>query len=143
MTFAGTNSLAIILAAVASFLFGGFWYGVFSKAWMEAVGLKLEDLKPATGSAVFAPYAIAFMAQLVMAGVLAGVIGHLGAGHVTLKNGVISAVLVWLGFVVTTISVNHTFQMQKRTLTFIDSGHWLGVLLIQGAVIGWLGVANP
>jgi hypothetical protein len=142
MSFAGTNSLAIILGAVASFLFGGVWYGIFSKSWMEAAGLKLEDLKPADGAAAFAPYAIAFVAQLVMATVLAGVIGHLGQGQVTLKNGIISAFLIWLGFVATTITVNHTFQMQPRALTLIDAGHWLGVLLIQGALIGWMGVSS-
>jgi hypothetical protein len=142
MSFGGVNSLAIILAAVTSFLFGGVWYGVFSKNWMDAAGLKLEDLKPASGAAAFAPYAIAFIAQLVMAVVLAGVIGHLGQGQVTLKNGIITGFLIWLGFVATTIAVNHTFQMQRRTLTLIDTGHWLGVLLIQGTLIGWMGVAN-
>jgi hypothetical protein len=32
--------------------------------------------------------------------------------------------------------------MQRRVLTLIDAGHWLGVLLIQGALIGWMGVSN-
>ncbi len=32
MTFAGLNYLAVVLAAAASFIFGGLWYGVFSKA---------------------------------------------------------------------------------------------------------------
>jgi len=27
----------------------------------------------------------------------------------------------------------------KPALTLLDGGHWLGVLLLQGAVIGWLG----
>ncbi len=31
--------------------------------------------------------------------------------------------------------VNHAFLGTKRTLT-IDGGHWLAVLLIQGAIIG-------
>jgi hypothetical protein len=47
---------------------------------------------------------------------------------------------VWLGFVATTLVVNNTFQGAKRSLTYIDSGHWLGVLLLQGAIIGLLGV---
>ncbi|MBM3524115.1 MAG: DUF1761 domain-containing protein, partial [Alphaproteobacteria bacterium] len=36
--------------------------------------------------------------------------------------------------------VNHGFQGVKRALTVIDGGHWLGVLLIQGVIIGWMGV---
>ena len=75
-----------------------------------------------------------------MAFVLAGVIGHLGQGNVTLWNGIVSGAFVWLGFVITTLATNHGFQGQKLTLTAIDGGHWLGVLAIQGAVIGLMGV---
>jgi hypothetical protein len=140
MSFAGVNYLAVVLAAVASFLFGGVWYGIFSKQWMAAANMNFDDIKQVKGGASIVPYAIAFIAQLIMATVLAGVIGHLGQGQVTLKNGVISAALIWLGFVVTSLAVNHAFQMQKKALTVIDGGHWLGVLLVQGAIIGWLGV---
>ena len=75
-----------------------------------------------------------------MAWVLAGLIGHLGAGQVTVRTGIISGVFCWLGFVVTTLAVNHAYQGARRALTLIDAGHWLGVLLIQGAVIGLMGV---
>ena len=34
----------------------------------------------------------------------------------------------------------HAFQGARPSLTFIDGGHWLGVLLIQGAILGWWGV---
>lgn len=139
MSFAGYNHLAIILAAVASFLFGGVWYGALSKRWMDAANITPEDIT-ANGATIL-PYVITFVAQLIMAWVLAGVIGHLGSGQVTLKNGIISGAFIWLGFVVTTLAVNHAFQMQKRALTLIDGAHWLGVLLLQGAIIGWFGVA--
>ncbi len=137
MSFAGYSPLAIILATVASFVFGGVWYGLLSKQWMEAANIKPEAIS--AGGNTIAPYIITFAAQLIMAGVLAGVIGHLGAGQVTLRNGIISGAIIWLGFVATSLAVNHTFQMQKRTLTLIDGAHWLGVLLIQGAIIGWYG----
>jgi len=66
--------------------------------------------------------------------------GHLGAGQVTLKNGVISALFVWLGFVITTLEVNNAFGQRKPMLTVIDGIHWVGVLVIQGAIIGAMGV---
>ena len=75
-----------------------------------------------------------------MAYVLAGVLGHLGPGQVTLLNGVISALFVWAGFIATTITVNQRYQGFGWTLTLIDAGHWLGVALIMGAIIGWWGV---
>lgn len=139
MDFAGVNYVAVMVAAAASFIFGGIWYGVFSSPWMAAAGVTVDDIKAKDGP-VLAPYITAFLAELVMAFVLAGVIGHLGAGHVTLRNGLISAGMIWVGFVVTSLIVNHAFQGAKRLLTLIDGGHWLGVLLVQGAVIGWMGV---
>ncbi len=140
MAFAGLNYFAVVLASMASFLFGGLWYGLFSGTWMEAAGLDEEKIKAGAGKPSAAPYLIAFFCQLLMAWALAGVIGHLGTGQVGVRNGLISAGFVWAGFVMTTLITNHTFQMQKRTLTLIDGGHWLGVLLIQGLVIGWMGV---
>ena len=141
MQFAGLNLFAVVLAAVVSFMFGWLWYGVlFSKQWLNALGKTEKEMKAEGPSPT--PFAIAFIAQLIMAWVLAGVIGHLGPGQVTFKNGVISAGMVWLGFVITTLAVNHTFQGTKRALTVIDGGHWLGVLLLQGSVIGLMGVAT-
>jgi len=141
MTFAGLNYLAVVLAAAASFIFGGLWYGVFSKQWMEAADISIDDIKSVKGFAAIAPYVIAFVAQLVMAYVLAGILGHLGAGQVTLNNGLIAGAICWAGFVATSLAVNHAFQGARLKLTLIDAGHWLGVLLIQGAMIGWMGVA--
>jgi uncharacterized membrane protein required for colicin V production len=106
---------------------------------MAAVGKTEQEIK-ASGTPMAVLFVITIIAQLVMAWVLAGVIGHLGMGQVTLRNGLISGGLAWLGFVATTMVVNHGFQGAKRALTVIDGGHWLGVLLIQGAVIGWMGV---
>jgi len=137
MAFAGMNYWGILAAAIASFLFGGLYYGLLSRQWLGASGLTLEDTAK-TGMAV--PMAVAAVALLLMAWVLAGIMGHLGTGQVTVRNGVISGGFCWLGFVVTTIATNHGFQGAKRSLTVIDSVHWLGVLLIQGAVIGMIGV---
>lgn len=140
MDVAGLNYLAIGLAAVAAFIFGGVWYGVLGKQWMAAVGKTEEEIKSA-GTPLPLLLGITFIAQLIMAWVLAGTISHLGEGQVSLRNGLISAGFIWFGFVLTTQIVNHGYQGAKRSLTLIDSLHWLGVLLIQGAVIGWMGAA--
>lgn len=137
--FGSLNYVAILLASGASFIFGGLWYGFFSKQWLAAVGRTPESLKD---KAAIGLYLLTFAAQLVMAWMLAGILLHLARGGlpVSLKNGVISALFIWLGFVVTTMIVNYAFHGAKTALTLIDGGHWLGVLLIQGAVIGWWGV---
>ena len=129
MAFAGMNYIAIPVAAVAAFAWGAAYYMTLSKQWLAAVQLT----KPAYSAA---PFVISFVALLVMAFVLSGAIGHLGPGQVTVKNGVISGLILWAGFVVTTIFVNNAYPGRKYMLSIIDSIHWLGVLVIQGAVIG-------
>lgn len=139
MTFAGINHLAVLIAAVVSWLFGAAWYGALGKQWMEALGKTKDELMPG-GKPNPVIFVVSFIAQLVMAEMLAGLIGHLGAGQFNINNAVISAAFVWFGFVLTVLVTNHGFQGAKRSLTVIDGGHWLGVLLLQGLVLGWFGV---
>ena len=53
---------------------------------------------------------------------------------------VISGFFIWLGFLATATAVNQRYEGFGWTLTLIDAGHWLGVALIMGAVIGAFGV---
>jgi len=137
MNFAGMNILAIGLAAVAGFAFGAVYYMSLSRQWLAAIGKTKEEI---SGKRSIAPFITSFVALVVMAWVLAGTLGHLGPGQVTLKNGVISALFVWVGFVATTVAVNNAFGGRKPMLSVIDGIHWLGVLVVQGAIIGAMGV---
>jgi len=143
MTFAGINHLAILIAAIAGWLVGAVWYGLLGKAWVEAQGRTMEEFKAQQAAMVgkFSgqlPFIFAFLANLVMAWVLAGMVGHIGS--VTVRSAVISALFAWLGFVVTTMLVNNAFTGRRYMLLAIDAGHWLAVLVIMGIVIGWMGV---
>jgi hypothetical protein len=137
MAFAGINHLAVLIAAMAGFVFGAAYYMGLSKQWLAAVGKTKEEV---TAKRSPVPFIVSIVALLIMAWVLAGGIGHLGPGQVTLKNGVISALFMWLGFVITTLAVNNSFGQRRPILTVIDGIHWLGVLVIQGAIIGAMGV---
>jgi hypothetical protein len=74
-----------------------------------------------------------------MAWMFAGILLHLARGGTVMsaRSGLIAGFFLWLGFVITTMAVNHAFQGERPSLTLIDGGHWLGVLLIQGAILGW------
>lgn len=137
MVFAGLNYLAIILAAAAGFVWGAAYYTTLSKQWLAAVGITKEQMQIGRSPA---PFIISFVALVVMAWVLAGTLGHLGPGQVTVKNGIISGLFMWAGFIATTVFVNNAYPGRKYSLSAIDSIHWLGVVVIQGAVIGGMGV---
>ena len=138
MDFAGMNLYAIVLAAAVSFMFGWLWYGVlFSGAWLEACGKSPEEVKGDTPSPT--PFIISLIGLVIMASVLAGVLRYTGPTEVSVRSGVITGAFMWLGFVITTLAVNNTFKGAKPSLTVIDGGHWLGVLILQGAILGWFG----
>lgn len=135
MVFGGINYIAVVIAALTGFGVGMVWYMALGNLWMAALGKSKDDLKPRPW-----PFIASIISLLIMGFMLAGVIGHLGEGQVTVRNGLITGFTLWLGFVVTTVLVNHAFQGAKPQLTIIDGGHWLAVLLAMGAVIGVFGV---
>jgi len=137
------NHVAVLLAALASFAFGAAWYGALAKTWLAARGDGGRPQVMARVGPIPVAYLIAFLAELVMAWMLAGILLHLAQGGLVPgpRNGLISAAFLWLGFVATTLVVNHAFQGAKAALTMIDGGHWLGVLLIQGAILGAWGIS--
>ena len=139
MAFAGINHLGVIAAAVASWIVGALYYGVLGKQWAAALGKTRDELMPGGRPGIVA-LAVSFLAQLVMAEMLARLVGHLGPGHFTVRAAMISAAFCWVGFVLTVLVTSHGFQGAKRSLTLIDGGHWLGVLLLQGLVLGLIGV---
>ena len=128
------NFVAVLAAAIISWLAGEGWYGSLGKTWMAALGWKQEDLPKAMP---IGPMVTSFVAELIMAALLAGLIGHFGA--ISVKIGVIVAIACWVAFVATTTVVNNAFQRRSFTLTLIDGGHWLIVLVLQGIVIGLFG----
>ncbi len=130
--------IAILAASVAAWMFGALWYSVLSRQWMAAIGFTPADMQGPDGKEKFplGPMIISFVANFVMAIILAGVIAHTAKKGVTVSSGALVGAICWLGFVITTLATNHAFGKQKAALTLIDGGHWLGVLLIQGVVLG-------
>ncbi|RUW21400.1 MULTISPECIES: DUF1761 domain-containing protein [unclassified Mesorhizobium] len=134
MDFSTVNWLAVIVAAVVAWLFGAVWYMGLSKPWLKAA-----KLDPATMKRSVAPFIVSFIAELIMALVMTLVFGALTGGEPNPLAGVIFGFVLWLGFVATTLSANHRYEGFGWDLTLIDAGHWLGVLIIIGLVIGWFG----
>lgn len=129
------NWIAVVLAAVASMALGMVWYMGLSKPWMAAVGKTQEDIRSG-GQA--APFVWAAVCQLVMAYFLALLTPMLMDG-VSVYGAVLVGVHMWLGFMLTAMILNHRYQGQKWSLTAIDGGYLLGVMIVQGIVIGLFG----
>jgi hypothetical protein len=133
MDFSSVDFVACLVAAVAAFVFGAAWYMTLAKPWMAAIGKTEAEVK-ANRSPI--PFLVSGLALFVMAVVLAMIWGG-GLAAAGLTDVLRTSVILWVGFVLTTLAVNHAYQGQKRSLTVIDGGYWLGVLLIEGVVL-WL-----
>lgn len=135
--FAVTPILPILAAAVASWVFGAVWYGVLGTQWMAALGKRREDMVGPSGRPSPTPFILSFFAEILMAWVLYRLLPYFaGSG---LLPGIAAAVTIWFGFVATTQLVNNAYALRPLRLTVIDAGHWLGVLVVQGVVLGLLG----
>jgi hypothetical protein len=139
MAFTGMSYVAILVAGVAGWIIGALYYSLLSKLWVAAQDKTMEEFKAQQAalrgtSALWAPFVISFIADIIMAWVLAGLLAHIGA--LSLRGGIISGAFVWFGFVVTTITTNYAFGGRRYLLSAIDSGHWLAVLIAMGAILG-------
>jgi hypothetical protein len=130
------NWIGVLVAWIAGWLVHGIWYMLFARPWTRALGWTAADMASADARRRMpaGPMFTSVVAELLMALMLAGIVGHLGGPTVTV--GAVSGVLIWLGFVVTTVAVNNAFQKRSINLTVIDSGGWLAVLLVQGILLG-------
>jgi hypothetical protein len=137
MLFGSVNWIAVVVAMVASMALGFGWYMVLANQWMGALG-KTRDQIMSGGGNQATPFIISALMQLVMAYSLALLIPRL-MGTTNITNGLIVGFHMWLGFVITSMIINHRYQGSKWSLTLIDGGYLLGVLLVQGVVIGLFG----
>jgi RsiW-degrading membrane proteinase PrsW (M82 family) len=123
--------LAIAGAALAAWIFGAVYYGVLGKVWQQAQGLDPEQCK---GQKMpLAPMAASLISELVMAAIFLHLLQALGL-H-TWQDGLVTGLMIGVGFMATTNLVNNMFQQNKPALTLIDSLHWIGVAVIEGVVL--------
>ena len=127
------NYWAVLVAAVACFLFEACWYSFFYQAWLSGTGRTEEWLK-GTGMNV----GVQFGTALVSAAVIAMAISWLTqlTGLQTAVRGMKVALLLWLGFVLTTWATEYVFEVRPLSLFAINCGFWLIGMSLMGAIVG-------
>lgn len=129
------NWIAIIVAAVAAFGLGALWYSpvLFGRQWMAAHGHTPEKMQ-AMQADMPKTYGFSFITYVIMAMVLALLMGLAGAA--TMIQGIVLAVLAWLGFGFT-IGLNTNLYSDKPASAFmIDAGYQFVHVIVMGAILG-------
>ena len=127
------NYLAVVIAAVASFLSGGLWYSnaLFGKAWQRESGVTDEQLKNGNMAKIFG---LSLVLSLLAAWVFALFLGPrppvalgLGAGF--------SAGLCW---VAASFGINYLFERRSFKLFLINGGYHTLQFTIIGLTLAFL-----
>ena len=134
---ADVNLIAVVAAAVASFIIGYLWYSpmLFGKKWMESMGMKMDANMPKGD--MMKPMVITFILSIVTAFVLAKVLIFMGASSI--EAGCLGAFWIWLGFMLPTGAMNVLFEKKNFTTFLIGTSHQLVNLIIMGIILVVMG----
>ncbi|HET7827482.1 MAG TPA: DUF1761 domain-containing protein [Candidatus Saccharimonadales bacterium] len=134
--FAHVSLLGVLLSALSAMVIGTIWYhqAVFGKRWMKAIGLTEAVMKERANAAL----GMLVIVSLVTAYALSLVTRYLHeyTGDSGVKVGVEAALLVGIGFGVTTILAHGVFEPRDKDVLYINLGNRLVTLLAMGLIIG-------
>lgn len=128
----GDNWIAILVAAVATWIIGALIYGLlFSKLWLQLTGYTKEQLKPHMWKmpiSIFLPILTAIGLALI-----------LKAAHVdNLTTGLMITLQVWFFIVMPARLYNFVYSPEKPGLLALDAIHlFLGTMAAGAIISAW------
>jgi hypothetical protein len=130
LDFGAINWLAVLAGLVAHMILGAVWFGVWSKPWAALAhpGKTQEDMQAGPKWI----YGIAALGGLVTAIVLGAVLE--GTGSLALGDALVTATLLWVGFVLVKYATTYAFEARSWTLLAIDVGYPLVSMLAMAAI---------
>lgn len=136
------NFLAVLLAAVSSFVVGAIWYseGVFGAQWRELIKMDRKTMQKGPGGRA---WALTVIAALLEAFVLAH-ITYMATRFYTDRSwmnvALTTAFWMWLGFQLSLVLTHDSFEQRRLKLTMMTAVHQLVSLMVMGVIIGILKV---
>ncbi len=124
------NLVAVLAAAAVHMVTGLIWFAprLFGRAWVELTGKDLEPARRWLAAGVLADLATAFVLAILVR----------LAGATTIAGGIIVALLVWAGSVVTLEIGELIWEKIPFRLFAIRIGDHLVALSAAGAIVaGW------
>ena len=126
------NYLAVIAAALVTFLIGGLWYSplLFERPWRRLNALSEDQIKSGHTGLIFG---LSFLAALIAAYVLAL---FLAGPSTDVIAGVMAGLLVGIGWVATAMLTTFLFERRPLALWGIDAAYHALTFGIMGAILG-------
>jgi len=154
------NYLAILVAALSSFVVGFIWYNpkVFGTIWMTEIGMTEEKAKQGNMVKIFGlTFVFALIFAFMMNTITIHQIGALqlaggnendeaflaymqvhGEMFRTFKHGALHGFMAGLFLALPIVGTNALFEQKSWKYIFVTSGYWVVVMTVMGAIIcGW------
>lgn len=132
MDFSAINYLAVLVAALSTFVLGGLWYSpvLFGKAWMRVNNFNDADVQAFSKARMFGwSFVFAVIMALNLALFLAG-------PNTNVSWGMIAGGLAGIGWVAMAIAVIGVFENKSWTYLLINGGYMIVAFVIMGAILG-------
>lgn len=125
------NWLAVVAAALSSFVIGGIWYSpvLFFKAWQRGAGLSDEQLQQGNPAMI---YGGSLVLSIVAAAVFAMFLGPSPEVGFATAAG-FAAGLCW---VAASFGINYLFERKSLTLFLVNGGYHTLQFTLIGLVLG-------
>jgi hypothetical protein len=124
------NVLAVVVAAIATFVIGGLWYSpvLFARPWMRVNGFSDADLRKGMGGIFTWALVFAVISAFNLAMLLA-------TPDMTLVMGAFYGLLagIWVALGIATVA---QFERRPWLYSAINGGYWLVSFAVMGAILG-------
>jgi hypothetical protein len=127
------NYAAVVVSALAYWVLGAVWYGLFSAPFVALMRWTPEQVARIQAEGAGREIGVALLASLLTSYVLAHFVKFTGADSAS--KGAQTGFWLWLGFVLTTNLNTVLFEFRPLGLYLINSGYHLVGLLGMGAVL--------
>ena len=126
------NWLAVLAAAISTFVLGGFWYSplLFGRSWMKENNLDNATLAKSNTTKIFG---LSFVFAVIMAANLAA---FLAEPKTTVSWGVTAGFLAGFGWVALGIATIALFERRSAKYVLINGGYMTVSFVVMGLILG-------
>lgn len=129
-----TNWLALIAAAISTFVVGSIWYNpkVFGKAWMESVGMTDEKIKEGN---MIKTFGIGLIMAFIAAFFISYIVNHGGQEFQTFKHGAFHGAMLGVLIAMPIVVTNALYEQKSMKYMLINMGYWIANFTVMGGIL--------
>jgi len=125
---------AILVAALASFLFEAAWFTLFLKQWLAGTGHTMAWLVHSMPYPPAVQYATALACSIIV-GIALSILIQM-TGPQTARRGALMGALIWAGILAPAYAKDYIFAVRTLEFYAINVGYTLFDLMLIGAIVG-------